>query len=134
MARIQIERGITFKTILYSWPVLAILAVMLVGLGFKTFRSWQNYRLAAREYEKLREKILEIEKNKKVVDDNLALLKDEFGRDRIIREQFDVKKSDEKVIIVLDQDGRDANDKKSQTALSFFSKIIAALKNIFSRE
>lgn len=131
MSRIQIERGISFKKFLYSWPVLAILAVMLTGLGFKTFRSWQNYRLAAGEYEKLREKISEIEKNKKAVDENLALLNDEYGRDRVIRGQLDVKKSDEKAIIILDQNERDTKNQERQTVVSFFSRIKDFILNIF---
>lgn len=128
------ERGISFRKIVYSWPVFAILIIVLGGLGFKTFRSWQNYRLAVGEYEKLREKIAEIEKSKKTIDENLALLKDEYGRDRVIREQFDVRKSDEKVIIILDKDERDKKNEKAQTALSFFSRIKNFILNKFWRE
>lgn len=131
MARIQMGRGAPFRKILYSWPVLAILAIMLAGLGYKTFRSWQNYRIISQEYEKLQKKISEVEESKKKIDESLALLADEYGRDRVIREQFDVKKPDENVIIILDQDDRDTNGKKSQIALSFFSKIVNFVKDLF---
>ena len=134
MAGFQIERGASFKKILYSWPVMIIFIVILGVLATKTLRSWQNYRVVSKEYEKLQEKIAEIEKDKKEVEKNLALLKDEFGRDRIIREQFDAQKKDEKVIIILDEDKQSRKDQQEAANLSIFSKIKNFISNIFSRE
>ena len=134
MVRIQIERGITFRKILYSWPVIIILIIILAALAIKTFRSWQGYRAINKEYEKLQEKLAEIEKKKKEVEEGLALLNDEFGRDRVIREQFDAQKKDEKVIIILDQDKQSRENQQSSANLSIFIKIKNFIANIFSRD
>ena len=133
MVRIQIERGLNFRKILYSWPVVLILAVIMATVGAKTFRSWQNYRIIAKEYEKLQEKAAEVEKNKKEAEESLALLNDEYGRDRIIREQFEMQKKDEKVIIILDKDGRGQTDPEIQDSQSIFYRIKNFIINIFSR-
>ena len=133
MVRIQIERGLNFRKILYSWPVVLILAVIMATVGAKTFRSWQNYRIIAKEYEKLQEKAAEVEKNKKEAEESLALLNDEYGRDRIIREQFEMQKKDEKVIIILDKDGRGHTDPEIQDSQSIFYRIKNFIINIFSR-
>ena len=134
MARFQIEHGISFKKILYSWPVIVIFIIILGSLATKTFRSWRNYREAAKEYETLQKKIAEVERNKKEVEENLALLKDEFGRDRIIREQFDAQKKDEKVIIILDEDKQPKEGRQDSANLSIFTKIKNFIANIFSRD
>ena len=134
MARIQIERGVSFKKILYSWPVIVIFIVILGALASRAFRSWQNYRVATGEYEKLQEKIEETEENKKKAEENLALLKDESSRDRVIREQFNLQKNGEKVIIVLDGDERQAKDFESASRSSVFLQIKNFIKNIFSRD
>ncbi len=105
----------------------------MATVGAKTFRSWQNYRIIAKEYEKLQEKAAEVEKNKKEAEESLALLNDEYGRDRIIREQFEMQKKDEKVIIILDKDGRGQTDPEIQDSQSIFYRIKNFIINIFSR-
>lgn len=106
----------------------------MATVGAKTFRSWQDYGIIAKEYEKLREKAAEVEKNKKEAEESLALLNDEYGRDRIIREQFEMQKKDEKVIIILDKDSRNSASSGSQSGQSFLSRVKNFFLNIFSRD
>ena len=66
--------------------------------------------------------------------ESLALLNDEYGRDRVIREQFEMQKKDEKVIIILDKDSRTTADLEVETDNSFFARIKNFIVNIFSRD
>ena len=134
MVHIQIKSGVTFRKILYSWPVIIIFTVILGALAIKAFGSWQDYRTISKEYGKLQKEIAEVEKNRKEAEENLALLKDDFGRDRVIREQFDLQKKDEKVIIILDEDKQRTENEQLTAGLSVLSTIKNFLADIFSRD
>lgn len=109
----------------YSWPFIFICLSIIVLLGWYAFRSYQNYSLARAEYERIKEEIQETESRTAELKKELALLEDEKGRDRILRERFDVKKPGEEVVIIVEE--------KPQPPTANEVSVFESFKNFFKR-
>lgn len=119
------RRALWWGKLFYSWPFIFICLSIIVLLGWYAFRSYQNYSLARAEYERIKEEIQETESRTAELKKELALLEDEKGRDRILRERFDVKKPGEEVVIIVEE--------KPQPPTANEVSVFESFKNFFKR-
>ena len=111
---------------MYSWPVIVLLFLAVGYAGRYAFYAYQNYREVEREYRILESKENEISSRIADIEGNMALLESDAGRERVIRERFDVQKEGESVVIFI----KDDNEKEPPppSALQSFTSF---LKNLF---
>lgn len=100
MTNFQKKRG--YKNILQSWPILMILAILLllftwgvVRFSIKMIETSKNRKIAET-------KILELEKAREKLSLDIESLKTDKGLEENIRERFGLAKEGEGLIVVVD--------------------------------
>lgn len=111
---------------MYSWPVIIFLVIVVTYVGRYALRSYQNYREVEQEYRELTMREDEIVSRIQTIEDGLSLLESNAGRERIIRERFDVQKKGEEVVIFVEN-----KDDGLQPPSSAFQSFTSFLKNLF---
>lgn len=117
------------RRILYSWPVIGILLFVLAYGGWQTLRAYTNYQVVHKEYEALKKRSEELAIKKENIENNRSLLESNEGRERIIRERFDVQKEGEKTVIFIQEEKKD----KEKPASAFHS-FTSFFKRLFGTE
>jgi len=97
----------------------------MIFLGWHTFQSYKTYSVVKAEYDRITERIEALQKQNQVMGDELASIESDEGKERLIRERFDVKKEGEEVIIFIKE------DTPPEEPASVFHSFTSFLKNIF---
>lgn len=119
------KRSTLGEKIFYSWPFLFFALGIIMLLGRHIIRSYQNYSLVRKEHERIQEKIQHVEGRTSELQEELLLLEDEKGRDRVMRERFDIRKEGEEVVVIVEE--------KSDTQPAQKASVIDSFKNFFKR-
>ncbi|PIR69192.1 MAG: hypothetical protein COU47_03760 [Candidatus Niyogibacteria bacterium CG10_big_fil_rev_8_21_14_0_10_46_36] len=122
----QTRRKSPQRRILYSWPVIVILFLALGYVGRYTFYAYRNYREVEKEYQELQRREDDIASRIAGIQEGLFLLESDAGRERIIRERFDVQKDGEEVVIFIKDDAEEQTPPPSA-----FHSVTSFLKNLF---
>lgn len=109
----------------YSYPTLFFLGVFALLFAWYALRSYQNYREVKKEFDRFEKRIVELEERTKMRYDDTAFIESDEGRERLIRERFDVKKKDEEVAIFVKE------NLPSPESSSVFHSFTSFLKNLF---
>ena len=117
MRNFQPKRGL--RNIIHSWPVLALLGVLVVFFAFGVIGFFGKMQVT-RENKKMAEnKVAELENKKKELSSEIAKLKTPTGVEESIRLKFGLAKEGEDLIVVVE----DKNKPKMKDTVSggFFS-------------
>jgi len=117
------------KKIVYSWPVLIFLLiiVLLVGKGvwsvYKTQKiSLENKQSSEKEYQ-------ELERRNNLIVSDLALLETDRGVEMEIRDKFQVVKEGEQLAVIIDSNEEEENNLVDKQEENFWMKIFNFLRD-----
>ena len=99
MRDFQVKR----KTNLWQYRVgIVVLLVLLIAMGKGVWSLVQKNQIAHQNYNEAENRLAELEKEKKQLAANVAILKTDRGIETEIRKNFSVVKEGEKVITIVD--------------------------------
>jgi len=99
MRDFQVKR----KTNLWQYRVgIVVLLVLLIAMGKGAWSLVQKNQIAHQNYNEAENRLAELEKEKKQLAANVAILKTDRGIETEIRKNFSVVKEGEKVITIVD--------------------------------
>ncbi|MBI4114813.1 MAG: septum formation initiator family protein [Candidatus Niyogibacteria bacterium] len=114
-----------FFQIRYSALSLVLLGGLALFIGWHALKSYQNYRSVKIEYDSFQERIEKLEARTQELRADVAFIESAEGKERLLRERFDVKKKGEEVIIFIKED---ESSEEPRSALRSFTSY---LKNLF---
>ncbi len=98
--------------LIYSWPVLFILAALIIWGLAGIVSLWRSRADIQNSLAEINSKITQTRETKEVMEKRLENLNSSFGLDLEARRRFNLKKQGENVVIFLD-DGESAPNKES---------------------
>ncbi|PIR70276.1 MAG: hypothetical protein COU46_02360 [Candidatus Niyogibacteria bacterium CG10_big_fil_rev_8_21_14_0_10_42_19] len=127
----QKKSGI-LKKIVYSRVVVILLMIILGASVIKTSRTYIGYRNLALEHEAIKKQIEETKNGSQELKEALELFDGEFGKERVLKERFNVKKDGEEVIVLIDGPRAENNEKTENNIAGKIKKAGEWIKKIFS--
>ena len=109
------------RSFLYSWKVIAILALITLFFIHSTWVVYQKKLESERGVRSATEKALVLEKQEADLKQNTDNLRTEAGVEAEIRSKFSLAKSDEGVVVVFED--KDATSTTSIVQYGFWHKI-----------
>ncbi|PIR68569.1 hypothetical protein COU49_00205 [Candidatus Nomurabacteria bacterium CG10_big_fil_rev_8_21_14_0_10_35_16] len=100
MKNFQDKKGL--KHLIYSWPILILLGIMLVFFTLGVFRFLIKMIETSKNREIAELKVAELQETKKELTHDIENLKTSQGLEENIREKFGLAKEGEGLIIVVD--------------------------------
>jgi cell division protein FtsB len=111
-----------------SRAVLAVLFLLLIGMGVASFRALVAGSAVEEQYIQLEEEITGVEEKKEALVKELEELRNGEGIEREAREKLNLRKPGEKVVIILDEADPVPIHQSEQNA-GFLSRLLQWLKN-----
>lgn len=109
--------------ILISWPFIIILFIIVVIFIINLFSFSRKMQESIKNKEIVEQRIVEINKNKEKLQNNIKKLQSDNGIEENIRENFGLIKEGEGVVVIVDNESEvELNEKRT-----FWTKI----KDIF---
>lgn len=100
MRGFQREKG--WKYILKSWPVLTILCLFLVFFAWQLLDFLGRMQVTKENRALISGKVIELQKEKEKLTNDIEKLNTEEGKEASIREKFGLVKDGESVIIIVE--------------------------------
>lgn len=91
------------RHILYSWPIIAILAVITLLLGRAALYAYLDLRTTNRTYLEVKKERGELVLEKTRLEDRLGFLSSEYGLEKELRRKFGLLKPEEGLLVVVDR-------------------------------
>lgn len=105
--------------ILISWPFIIILFVIVVIFIINLFSFSRKMQESIKNKEIVEQRIIEINKNKEKLQNNIKKLQSENGIEENIRENFGLIKEGEGVVVIVDN----KNEVVPKEESTFWTKI-----------
>ncbi len=113
-----------FKHIFQSWPVLAILGVIILFFAWNVLLFVGKMRATIEKKNIAETQVAGLLQKKEKLTEDIEKLKTEEGREESIREKFGLVKEGEGVIVVVDEKEKDKKEPTDSGGLfSFFKKL-----------
>ena len=125
--RYDIKKRNKFGKIAYSWPVLILLAGLVILAGKNVFEVYKNEQTSHRNKEKSEEVFASLENRNNLIAAEIESLKTEKGIEAEIRNKFRVVKEGEQLAIIINSD----KDKKKEIQSSDTEKIWTKILKFF---
>lgn len=90
------------RKILYSWPVVAVLLLILIVLVMSTWDVFVKYTRSAYEVQQAEGERQELLERRAELENDIAHLQSERGIEEEIRDKFNVAKEGEEVVVIVD--------------------------------
>lgn len=118
------QRGINFRNILQSRPVLVLLGLLIIFLAVGVFNLMGKMRVTIENKRLVENKVIELEKERIKLSTDIAKLKTESGIEENIRQKFGLAKEGEGMIIVIDDQNKIVNEEIEKGGFfSFFTNL-----------
>lgn len=104
----QGQKNVSFKRKLYSWPVLLILLVCVILLGFSVRGLYAKSRIAEANRREAEAHLESLKERKTQLGAELERLATDEGVETEIRTRFPVAKPDEGVIQIVEEEKTDS--------------------------
>lgn len=91
-----------YKQMMYSFPVLLILLLILFFIAKGSFGIYQKYSLSKNELNSSKEDLVILEEKKNYIHQKVEKLKTETGIEKEIRSKFNVAREGEKMVVIVD--------------------------------
>ena len=118
-----------WRRILFSWPVIAALLLIIIWLFSLTAREYLAVKAVKKENAALEKELISLEEKNKTMEERLKNMNSAAGLEKIIRERFNVKKPGEEVLVVLNKEEKEAGGESEKRG--FFNSLWLKIKNIF---
>jgi len=119
------------KKRLYSRTVQIILLIILILLTRSTFNVYKRQQEARKTFEKTYQELVDLQNSHNLLEEKNKELESERGRDREIREKFDVVKEGEAVVVIVQ--GKDLTPTNTpQEETSIWNKIWSGFSGLFN--
>lgn len=118
------QRGINFRNILQSRPVLVLLGLLIIFLAVGVFNLMGKMRVTIENKRLVENKVIELEKERIKLSTDISKLKTESGIEENIRQKFGLAKEGEGMIIVIDDQNKIVNEEiENGGFFSFFTNL-----------
>jgi len=126
MSRLKEKNKI--KKIIYSWPVLIFLLLILLLVVKGVWSVYQTQKISLENKLSSEKEYQELERRNQLLSSDLALLETDKGKEMEIREKFQVIKAGEQLAVIIDS----SEEEESQIDLheeNFWTKILNFLRD-----
>lgn len=106
------------RRIVLSWPIVALVCIIAILLGFSTLRLYMRNRPLSIARETLNADIAALKERNTELEKRVIRLQTPAGVEEEIRERFGLRRPDEEVIIIVRDDKSGASGASSQPALT----------------
>ena len=116
------------KKIIYSWPVLIFLLLILLLVVKGVWSVYQTQKISLENKLSSEKEYQELERRNQLLSSDLALLETDKGKEMEIREKFQVIKAGEQLAVIIDS----SEEEESQIDLheeNFWTKILNFLRD-----
>jgi len=117
------------QRILYSKPIIVLLAVLTVLLGYWTYLAYQKMTTTGQQLEAVQEDRQRLVERKGVLTEKFNDLQTVRGQEAEIRKRFNVVKEGENMVVIIDKPATTSQDKKIQQGI--FSRMWEAIRFYF---
>lgn len=93
----------TVRKIIFSTPVLVLLAILSLWMVYGTVSALITLKNLSQKNKELSAKIEDVKKQKAELEEKTLLLNTEYGIDLEARKEFNLKKPGEEVILFVDE-------------------------------
>ena len=123
----DIKKRNKFGKIAYSWPVLVLVAGLIILIGKNVFEVYKNEKTSRVNQEKSEEVFTSLENRSNLIATEIAALKTEKGIETEIRDKFRVVKEGEQLVVIINSDQNKNNNSVSDKTETLLTKIIQVL-------
>lgn len=106
----------SLRTFFASWPVLAMLFLLVVGVGISTFRAVLRSKQVKEENRTMEERLRLLEEERNSLSSDLQSLSQGQGLTRQAREKLHYRKPGEEVAIIVDEPEPDVQEEQANPA------------------
>ncbi|MCK4386955.1 MAG: hypothetical protein KAV41_02655 [Candidatus Pacebacteria bacterium] len=125
--RYDIKKRNKFGKIIYSWPILILLAALIILAGKNVFEVYKNEHTSRLNREKSEKVLMSLEERNDFIVSGIETLRTEKGIEAEIRNKFRVVKEGEQLAIIINSD----KDKKKVIGDVEKEKIWTKIWNFF---
>ena len=97
----QQKRG--WKNIIYSRPVLVLLAILVLAFAWAVFRFMDKMQITRENRIIAESKVAQLEKEKEKLSSDISKLETEAGVEESIRDKFGLAKEGEGLIVIVEE-------------------------------
>lgn len=108
--RYDIKKRNKFGKIIYSWPILILLAALIILAGKNVFEVYKNEHTSRLNREKSEKVLMSLEERNDFIVSGIETLRTEKGIEAEIRNKFRVVKEGEQLAVIINSD-KDKNKK-----------------------
>ena len=123
----DIKKRNKFGKIAYSWPVLVLVAGLIILIGKNVFEVYKNEKTSRVNQEKSEEVFTSLENRSNLIATEIAALKTEKGIETEIRDKFRVVKEGEQLVVIINSDQNKKENSVSDKTETLLTKIIQVL-------
>ena len=123
----DIKKRNKFGKIAYSWPVLVLVAGLIILIGKNVFEVYKNEKTSRVNREQSEKIFASLENRSNLIATEIAALKTEKGIETEIRDKFRVVKEGEQLAIIIDSDKNKKENSVSDKTETLLTKIIQIL-------
>jgi len=99
----RFQNQTSFRRFFYSRPAAAVLAVLVVLLGWSTIQSYLRVRSAGRVYQEVKEEREGLVLKKNQLSDRLNYISSPYGLEKELRRKFNLILPGEELLVVVDR-------------------------------
>lgn len=122
MERIQI------KKIIFSWPVLILILVIVFFLIKADLKLYLDNRKAKKVVQEKQEKLERLTQEKEELEKEISQFETPALLEKILREQFQAKKPGEELLIITEERPPGSSPQGGAVSVDLFDKILKFLK------
>ena len=126
MRNFQQERG--WRNIIQSKPVLTLLGILILFFSYSIFGFWSKMEENSKNRKIVEERVALLKQQKEKLTDDIGSLNTDAGKEKVFRENFGLAKEGEDLIIVVEDKNPTAVPKASSS-----SGFIYFLKSLFGK-
>lgn len=93
----------TVRKIIFSTPVLVLLAILSLWMAYGTVSALITLKNLSQKNKELSAKIEDVKEQRAELEEKTLLLNTEYGIDLEARKEFNLKKPEEEVILFVDE-------------------------------
>jgi len=119
------------RKIIFSWPVIVIMAVFVLWIAIIVLREYGKARIAKSLRMQTEAELGNAEERLSLLREKIKDIESEAGLEKIFREKYNTKKPGEHVIVITEGASESDSNNSGTSSSGFLHDFWTAIKNIF---